>query len=156
MRELSLTDELTGLANRRGFLVRAGEVLTTARRHGWPAVLAFVDVDRLKEINDRFGHRRGDAVIREVAAVLASSARESDIVARWGGDEFVVLLPDTDDEHTVRSRLVAGAQRDVGVELGVSIGTLVVVPEDDRSLDELLDEADRRMYADKRRHAPLT
>src|SRR5206468_11452242 len=93
---LALIDELTGLHNRRGFTLFAEQELARARRHGHVPVLVFADLDDLKGINDVHGHAAGDAAIRLVASAFKSILRETDIVARWSGDEFVALLSDGD------------------------------------------------------------
>ena len=98
LRELALVDELTGLHNRRGFLLLAEKQLQIARRTGRPDLLLFVDLDGMKRINDEFGHEAGDAALRRTAAVLHAAFRTSDIIARLGGDEFVVLCPNTGPE----------------------------------------------------------
>ena len=103
-RELSLTDELTGLYNKRYFVARLAEEVARARRHGAQLSVVFCDIDYFKRINDRFGHHWGDEALRETARLLAgtvtelhviSRLRKSDIVARYGGEEFVVILPET-------------------------------------------------------------
>src|SRR5678815_298156 len=92
---LSETDALTGLANRRAFRRRLTDDLRRARRYGSPVSLLLVDVDGLKRINDERGHSAGDRVIRRVADAITATLREADLGARWGGDEFAVLMPDT-------------------------------------------------------------
>lgn len=92
------TDELTGLPNRRSFMEEGRGVVSLCRRHGWPATLAYVDLDNFKLANDRLGHEHGDAVLRRVAEVITTSLRRSDLTGRIGGDEFVVLLPETTPE----------------------------------------------------------
>jgi diguanylate cyclase (GGDEF)-like protein/PAS domain S-box-containing protein len=94
LRTLSLEDELTGLYNRRAFLAMAGEQFKLARRQDRGLVLLFADIDRMKWINDTFGHLEGDRAIRTVASVLKHTFRESDLVARMGGDEFAILAAD--------------------------------------------------------------
>ncbi len=91
---LALVDDLTGLQNRRAFSLFAEQELARARRHGRTPVLVFADLDGLKQINDQHGHAAGDAAIRLVANALRSIFRETDIVARWSGDEFVALMVD--------------------------------------------------------------
>jgi len=91
LRDLGHVDELTGALNRRGFCAKVPERLRAATRAGAGSALLFVDVDRLKQLNDSWGYATGDAALREVAELLRSSARDDDVIARWGGDEFVVL-----------------------------------------------------------------
>lgn len=104
LKRLSETDPLTGTFNRRRFLELAERQLLLARRHGYPTSLLLVDFDRFKQINDRFGHAGGDRVLRDATGAIAEALRESDVLARFGGEEFIVLLP-----HTAASgaRLVA-------------------------------------------------
>ncbi len=93
LERLSVTDELTGLLNRRGFEDRLQSEMATARRVGEGGVLIFIDLDDFKPINDSFGHAAGDEVLRQAAGLLRANVRESDCVGRLGGDEFVVLMP---------------------------------------------------------------
>lgn len=92
---LARTDELTGLANRRYFSERLGEVLSAARRQGLPLALIMADLDHFKSVNDRYGHAAGDEVLREFAAMMQRQSRTEDLAARWGGEEFAVLMPHT-------------------------------------------------------------
>lgn len=155
----AVTDQLTRLPNRWLFLDRAEQSLRFAKRagQGGPAVL-FADLDRFKELNDRFGHAAGDATLREAAARFQASLRESDTVARIGGDEFGILLPMADgvEEATavatkLEEALAAPWAFDGrAVRLGASIG-IAVAPRDGSGLDALLAAADARMYAIKRK-----
>ncbi len=99
---LAVTDELTGLANRRRFLQSVRGELQRARRYQKPLTMLMVDLDRLKQINDSSGHAAGDAMLRGVAQCLRSCVRDTDVPARLGGDEFAVLLPETDKDRAVR------------------------------------------------------
>lgn len=148
---LAITDELTGLYNRRGFYERAAEALRADAR----ILLAFVDVDGLKRVNDAFGHARGDAMLVEIARELHASFRSTDIVARMGGDEFCVLVIDpTIDGETFRdvfreriNVLNEVSQRDY--RLSASIGLVEATARDIDDLDHLIADADRRMYEEK-------
>jgi diguanylate cyclase (GGDEF)-like protein len=91
LQQLSYNDELTGLLNRRGFISMAQQHLKIAQREAWQMVLLFADLDKLKDINDSFGHPEGDRALRAVANVLKETFRTSDLIARLGGDEFIVL-----------------------------------------------------------------
>jgi len=153
IRELSLVDELTGLRNRRGFMVLGEAQLALAHRMGRNAALYFADLDGFKHINDEFGHAEGDRALVDFAAILRAVFRESDILARLGGDEFVVLAleaPDVDaavlamriEEHL--DRFNAGAGRPY--RLAVSVGTARREPDSGETLIEQLQRADTEMY----------
>lgn len=157
LRSLSLTDELTGLNNRRGFMTLAAQQLKLADRTKRGLLLLFADLDHMKQINDTLGHPEGDRVLTEAAGVLRETFRGSDIVARVGGDEFVVLAieyaPASDE--LVRNRLLknlelANAKRARPFPLALSIGTAGYDPNQPCSLEELMARADSAMYAHKR------
>jgi len=153
---LALTDELTGLSNRRGFELFGHTVLGICGRQALEATLVYADLDDLKGINDIFGHAEGDRAIRAAGELLESTFRASDIVARVGGDEFCMLLtgPDSADEpitrlhHQIDVRNHSTADRYV---LAFSFGRAVFQPDAPKTLDELLNEADAAMYAEKTR-----
>jgi len=154
---MSLTDALTGLRNRRGFTMLAEQQLKTANRLGRPLLLLFADIDGLKPVNDVQGHAAGDALLCEAATVLAGCFRDMDIVARMGGDEFAVLQIDAggDEAPAAAERLeaaIAAANAAPGraSELSLSLGASALDPAAPRTLDELLQVADARMYAAKR------
>jgi diguanylate cyclase (GGDEF)-like protein len=92
------TDELTGLFNRRGFNQLVRFTLSVARRRAEPLTLGWLDLDRFKEINDRFGHEEGDKALKAMAQLMRASFREADLLVRFGGDEFAVLFADTDEQ----------------------------------------------------------
>lgn len=153
---LSLTDELTGLYNRRGFLTLAAEDLRQARRRQTELVLAFADLDGLKTVNDRYGHAEGDQAIRDAAVILQQTFRDSDLVARLGGDEFIVLLRDatpyaTDRAQTRLARRLRehNAEGQRPYELSLSMGFARERAFDDASLERLIAAADREMYRSK-------
>jgi diguanylate cyclase (GGDEF)-like protein len=156
IRQLSVTDELTGLHNRRGFYRLAEAALYDEPRHRGAALLAFIDVDGLKQVNDLQGHEVGDALIRDVARVLRSCLRKVDIVARIGGDEFCILALDgTLDGADMRARLLHALddfnrRTPASYRLSASIGVVDVNVEDGATLDELLARADELMYAEKK------
>jgi diguanylate cyclase (GGDEF)-like protein len=160
MEQLALTDELTGMRNRRGFLVLADQALRMARRTRAKCVLVFIDLDGLKRVNDTRGHAAGDALIADAARVLGRVFRESDVVGRVGGDEFAVfaLLDEHDGSHAVSSRLQAeidrfNAQAVPTMRVSMSIGIEEIPASSDTPLDVLLSRADRAMYEKKRRRA---
>jgi diguanylate cyclase (GGDEF)-like protein len=150
-------DMLTGLANRALFYDRLRQHLAQLRRKPAPLGLLMLDMDGLKTINDTYGHRAGDAAIREMAQRAMSAAREADTVARLGGDEFAVILPDVQGRdllHLAAKRITGEVCRPFSFEehelpLGVSVGG-ALFPEDAENLDALIESADKRMYAVKR------
>ena len=151
---LSIADELTGLSNRRGFFVLGEKVLELCVRQSMPASLVFADIDNLKPVNDTLGHHEGDRVIRETGRAVATAFRSSDVIARIGGDEFAVLITDTDHPAPPVERLrEALAQRNgtVGLPgpLSISIGVAAFDPAAPVTLGELLAQADIEMYTEK-------
>jgi diguanylate cyclase (GGDEF)-like protein/PAS domain S-box-containing protein len=157
LKALSLVDELTGLYNRRGFLTLATQQLKQARRGNRELLLLFVDMDDFKEINDTLGHAEGDAALRSTAAILRRTFRDSDIIARMGGDEFVVLATDigrgTDAliVERLRSELrEANAQGGAPYRLSFSVGAAHFDPVNPPSIEELLATADAMLYEQKR------
>jgi two-component system cell cycle response regulator len=158
LRELSITDELTGLANRRGFFAFAQQQLKQTRRTGERLVLLYADLDNLKALNDSEGHLAGDRALAETARIFRETFRDSDIIARMGGDEFAVILINVPDEgvaaaqNRLQKRLDAyNSRREVTGHLAISTGLSVFDPAKPCSLDELLREADARMYYEKQR-----
>lgn len=151
----SMTDELTGHYNRRGFQLLAEQELRHARRRRQKCALFFVDVDDLKGINEKHGHDGGDQALVTVAEALRVAARNTDIVARLGGDEFLVLAVDCTDPDALRGRILdlvdgynaAGA---LPYPLSVSIGATTLDAGEDVSLEAVIAEADARMYTAKR------
>ena len=156
-RELSITDELTPLYNARFFHQILDRELRLVDRYRSVLSLIFVDLDRFKPINDKYGHLRGSRVLREVGFLLRAAVRETDYPARYGGDEFVVILPQTDgpaaqalgeklrfliEEHTFLQ------EEGINARLGVSLG-IATYPKDAQSKEGLIRLADERMYADK-------
>ncbi len=153
---LSLTDELTGLYNRRRFFVLTEQCLKVAIRTKKRPLLLFIDMDDLKWINDHYGHNEGDQALIDFANILKKTFRESDIVARIGGDEFVVLLESTDENGEILITRLYENVKDYNAKrsqriLSISVGTAQFDPEYPISIDELLSKADALMYAQKRR-----
>jgi diguanylate cyclase (GGDEF)-like protein len=157
-RTLSLYDELTNLHNRRGFDFLAEQQLKKANRIKNKMFLLFADVDKMKWINDNFGHQEGDKVLVATAKILKKQIRESDILARIGGDEFVALIDKTTDnlDEVIATRLdesirIYNAERTRSFELSLSIGFAYYDPAYPRSAKELLDDADKNMYEQKKK-----
>jgi diguanylate cyclase (GGDEF)-like protein len=155
---LATMDELTLLSNRRGFLALARHALGLCARTGVPASLLFFDLDDFKAINDRFSHAEGDRALRDFAALLKQTFRESDVVGRLGGDEFAVLLTRASSQACAEALTrLKGALHDAnrashrGYETGFSVGEIGYDPDRHASVDELLRDADASMYEDKRR-----
>jgi diguanylate cyclase (GGDEF)-like protein len=149
-------DPLTDLANRRGFEREFKRALAYVKRYGASAALLYVDLDAFKSINDRHGHAAGDTVLKAVAMVLSRQVRSSDLVARIGGDEFVVLLWNISegDAHAKAYVLEAAVERMTATHAGVSLsvaasaGAAMLLPLDTPAA--VLERADRAMYARKR------
>ncbi|GAC1478181.1 MAG: sensor domain-containing diguanylate cyclase [Acidimicrobiales bacterium] len=152
--QMALDDELTGLSNRRGFLLIAEKVLDVCVRQGVAAAVVYADLDGLKAVNDRYGHEEGDRAIREAAALLTRTFRSSDVIGRLGGDEFAVLLTGkaTAPDAVERFRLALARRNALSSHvypLDVSIGVAEFDPAEPIPLVDLLDRADQAMYAAK-------
>jgi diguanylate cyclase (GGDEF)-like protein len=155
MEALSVTDELTRLSNSRYLNQVLRRETKRSVRNGSPLSLLFLDLDTFKSVNDQHGHLAGSKVLMEAAAVIRGCARETDVVARFGGDEFTLLLPDTDTEGAVqvaeriRDRLRVSrflASEGLSVRQTVSIGVATLHPDKPRTADELMKAADMAMY----------
>ncbi len=161
LEQISSTDELTGLANRRGFFQALQQALAAARRHQEGGILAYFDLDRFKQINDRHGHRTGDAVLRHVARLLKASSRIEDTAARLGGDEFTLVFPRCGARsgarrlQRIRNLIEKRPFRREGLVIPLRISLGIAPFNGDSDLDDLLEEADRAMYADKRERQVL-
>jgi diguanylate cyclase (GGDEF)-like protein len=156
VRSLALIDDLTGLYNRRGFFTLAEHHLKLAERMHKNFYLIFSDIDYMKKINDVFGHLQGDLVLKKVADILRYSFRDSDIIARIAGDEFVVLIPDTGDYSAERTiyRLQENIKKYNKKEkknLSLSMGIANFHPNLKFSLQDLLDKADKHLYEEKKK-----
>jgi two-component system, cell cycle response regulator len=154
---LSLTDELTGLYNRRRFVVLTEQCLKIATRTKKRSMLLYIDMDDLKWINDHCGHNKGDQALIGLGSILKKTFRESDIIARIGGDEFAVLLEFTDESNKMLITRLYENIRDYNAKvsqdykLSISVGAAQFDPEYPISIDELLSKADALMYAQKRK-----
>jgi diguanylate cyclase (GGDEF)-like protein/PAS domain S-box-containing protein len=157
LESLSLTDDLTGLNNRRGFFTLGHQQVKIAKRLRNEVFLLYLDVDQLKRVNDTFGHPAGDRLLGAVAAILKGTLRESDIIARIGGDEFAVLAMRSKQggekallgrlEERIRAHNLASPKR---LQLSLSIGLVRHDPKKAPSLEEFLAQADYLMYQQKR------
>lgn len=146
----AITDSLTGVFNRRFFDLRLAEEFERARRYGRHVALVLLDLDDFKEFNDRFGHRRGDQLLLELARVIAGTVREPDVVCRYGGEEFALILPETDERGAVRLllRLRDRVRQHLPHPISFSAG-VAVAPTDGADAMQLLDAADRALYRAK-------
>lgn len=158
LRALSLRDELTGLYNRRGFMVLSEHKQLVSKREGKEMLLIYVDVDGLKSINDTYGHAEGDAALVATARILKETFRSSDIIARLGGDEFVILVAEASGtcSEPVKTRLEDKIRSGTAKEafpfaLSLSLGIICCDPKSKCSIEELLAKADQAMYAHKRK-----
>jgi diguanylate cyclase (GGDEF)-like protein len=159
IRNLSMTDQLTGIANRRNFDNRFRLEWNHANRSKTPLSLAFVDLDHFKIYNDSFGHLQGDVALQVVARTIVQSLkRSSDFAARWGGEEFAILLPGTSSggatdvaeciRHHIEEAHIPCTEK--GAEaITASAGVNTLVPDEYLSMDDLIDGADQALYAAK-------
>jgi len=157
LEQLAVTDGLTSLYNKRFFQGRMEEIVSRAERYEQNLALLMMDIDHFKAINDTYGHPTGDVVLREVSALLKESMRKIDIVARWGGEEFIVLLDSTDEDDAFRKAdqlreniadlTFESEMGDFGIH--VSFG-IAVFPQDTRNIEELVEKADAALYQSKK------
>jgi diguanylate cyclase (GGDEF)-like protein len=154
--DLSLRDELTALHNRRAFYILASHSLQLANRSGTPFSVLFLDVDNLKQVNDTFGHEAGSELLREFASILVTTVRASDMVARVGGDEFVIAgVSSADETEWVIQRIEDATSRANALHgrqflISYSLGRVTSNPSLRHSIDDLLGQADKIMYQAKR------
>jgi diguanylate cyclase (GGDEF)-like protein len=159
--DLALKDDLTDCYNRRGFQVLAERQMKLGRRSGRSMLLFFIDVDGLKEINDTFGHIEGDQALKRTAELLKITFRDSDIIARMGGDEFAILAVEATGhcETTIRARLTECLERANArakhYRLSMSIGVARFDCRKAGSIADLMEQADKSMYREKKRRQGL-
>src|SRR5260370_26877635 len=153
----ALVVELPGLYNRRGFMAIVERQLKVGRRSGKGMLLFFIDVDDLKQINDSHGHSEGDQALRRTAQALQMTFRDSDVIARIAGDEFAVLAIEAADhsEATIRARLCEDLKsispEESRYSISLSMGVARFNRRDNRPIGELMAQAGKAMYEDKRR-----
>jgi diguanylate cyclase (GGDEF)-like protein/PAS domain S-box-containing protein len=150
-------DALTGLPNRRNFEIRLKQEIARAARYGGPLSVAMGDIDHFKAVNDRFGHHAGDVVLKSVADLMRKSVRQADFIARWGGEEFIILLPETSVDiaevllnrlrTSIGNEVIAAIGRAVTLSFGVTAVTRSEVKPD--TPDELVNRVDRALYRSK-------
>ena len=153
---LAITDGLTGVYTRRYFLERFDEEIKRSLLRGSSLSFLMIDADHFKAVNDQYGHLTGDMVLKEISNIIQENVREIDIVGRFGGEEFCVILPDTDLEgsRVVAERIRKSAQKraikayDSTLHVTLSIG-LAIYPSDGKALEELMDKADWALYRAK-------
>jgi diguanylate cyclase (GGDEF)-like protein len=159
LEDLLVKDEITGLVNRRGFEDALAKSLDLANRHGEGGVLAFIDLDNFKDINDNFGHSAGDMVLKRTGRVLSESVRASDVVARLGGDEFAVLMVRANHHEalarayefdTILNQATVSFDKKI-IQIQASLGAAIFSPGDHAG--EVLRRADEEMYRNKRNRA---
>jgi diguanylate cyclase (GGDEF)-like protein len=166
LEQLANTDPLTGIHNRRSFITFCEREILRCSRSGGPLSLIMLDIDHFKQINDRYGHSTGDAVLCAVVEKLRDSVRNVDVVGRWGGEEFVALLPGADSHAAQlvaqrirskvesltmtksRTRAASATATDTRIPVTISLGVTTYLGSND-SIDELLDRCDQAMYQAK-------
>ncbi len=154
VRQLAVVDELTGLNNRRGFLILFEHHRELALRKQMPLTLVLIDLDGMKQINDTYGHQEGDRALIHTARLLSTSFRKSDVIARLGGDEFCVLLTEGSEQggEAAINRLVANVESERGSAqrpYSLSLGIGRYDPKDPVPVDILIERADQAMYMQK-------
>ncbi len=160
--ELATSDELTGVYNRRGFMALGEKSLKLCQRSHLPASLVYLDLDDFKKINDSYGHAEGDRVLSLFAENIKDISRDSDVVARIGGDEFAILFADSlgDGSESIISRIKNGLKKIIlreklNYEIGFTYGIISYDPDKHSSLAELLEQGDALMYQHKSDKYPL-
>jgi diguanylate cyclase (GGDEF)-like protein len=156
LQDLATRDFLTGLPNRRCFLEQSQRQLPQLHLDGEQVAVAMIDIDHFKHINDTHGHEAGDDALRAVAAAVAAHARDQDLIARFGGEEFCLLVPGLDQEAAMTyfeglRQAIAALEVNLGettLRMTVSIGLCCLRPQRD-SLHRLISEADRQLYLAK-------
>ena len=156
---ISMEDELTGLPNARFFKKELENAFTMAKRYGHVFTVGFIDIDRFKSINDKFGHLTGNDVLREAAKRMESALRKPDLLTRYGGDEFCMIVREADHDRAavaldrlkkrVEGNLYEGHENKETFPVSISVG-MVTCDDKITSLDELMELADKSMYRSKK------
>ena len=156
--ELAHKDQLTKLYNRHYFYSIVQEIISLAKREKRPLSIMMIDIDKFKNINDTYGHGNGDIVIRSLATIMLENTRASDIVARIGGEEFVILLPNTTKDNTVvlANKLRKNVEKhlikledNIEINFTISVGVDSMHVADEQKVDEALARADEALYRAK-------
>lgn len=154
---MAITDELTHAFNRRHFMNLAAQELGRAKRYQHPLSIIIFDIDNFKDVNDNYGHLCGDAVLREISSTCRTILRQCDVLARFGGEEFILLLPETSESNALKvanrlCQLVAihvVEYKNAQIRVTISAGVTTFKPTTD-TLDDLLNRADQALYLAKR------
>jgi diguanylate cyclase (GGDEF)-like protein/PAS domain S-box-containing protein len=155
IKQLAITDGLTGLFNRRHFFVSAEKEIERAKRYNKPLAALMFDIDHFKQVNDTYGHRAGDQTLQMVARITSGTMRKIDLCGRYGGEEFVIILPETDLEcakiaaERLRQQIEASRAYTPNGEVKITVSLGVAALEPDDTIDNLLDHADQAMYQSK-------
>ncbi len=152
--KMAVTDKLTGLYNRHKFYQIARQEMQRAIRHNRPLSLILFDIDHFKQINDTYGHDVGDYVLKTIAKILKKNMRRYDYAFRWGGEEFIILAPETDAKGAmrladkIREIIASYPFEDVG-RITVSLGVSLFLPQSDKNIDDVIKRADNALYISK-------
>ncbi len=154
LHRISVTDVMTGMLNRRGFFLNAEHSFKVARRQEVPGALIYADLDELKAVNDELGHDAGDRLIQDAGRILQASFRNSDVVARFGGDEFAAFTLDATQPNKILARIQSNIKTfrqhsSLPYRISLSIGIVQCNPLSDLTLSDYLSLADKQMYEKK-------
>lgn len=161
LRQQAIHDPLTEVYNRRYFNESLNKEIEQATRYDKPLAFIMLDINRFKEINDRYSHQKGDKVLQEIAKLVTENVRSADTIVRYGGDEFLIMMPETNSESKnlvarLEEKLTRWNQHSdlLDFPLTLAIGAAHWSPNQDRDVEVVLKEADKKMYEDKRKKDP--